>query len=226
VFSGSSAQVLTSLTLFSVLLSNTGSTPTEVAGAYQSILLVVVSLALIWGLRQSYAAGKAKTTIRDTFYKGLYPLVPFLLVLLVVGLQLIPALLASFLYNVVIVGGLAVTAVELGLWYVMLAALVLLSLYMITSSVFALYIVTLPNVTPMAALRSARDLVLHRRWVIMRKFLFLPLALLVLAGVIMVPLIIVLPPVAEWVFFGLSMLALAVVHSYMYSLYRELIKHD
>jgi hypothetical protein len=97
---------------------------------------------------------------------------------------------------------------------------------MVTSSVFALYIVTLPNVTPMAALRSARDLVLHRRWLIMRKVLFLPVALLVIAAIIMVPVIILSPAVAEWLFFGLSMLALAVVHSYMYGLYRELIKND
>lgn len=222
VFDGQAAQLATSFALFGVLLSNASSTTTEVAGAYQSMLLVVVSLVLIWALRQTLA--HSKPTIREAFYRGLYPLVPFLLVLMVIGLQLIPLLIASFLYGTIFGGGLAVTPLEQGLWAILLSALSILSLYMVTSSVFALYITTLPDMTPMTALRSARDLVRYRRWVIMRKVLFLPVALLLLAVVIMVPLIIVSPALAEWLFFVLSMLVLVVVHSYMYGLYRELLK--
>ena len=55
---------------------------------------------------------------------------------------------------------------------------------------FALYIVTLPDMTPMKALRSARELVRYRRWTVLRKVLFLPLMLLVVAAIIMVPIII------------------------------------
>lgn len=222
-FQGRTAEIATSLALFSVLLGNASSTASEVAGAYQSLLLVVTSLVLIWALRQTGAAKKTSVTVRDAFYKGLYPLVPFLLVLLVIGLQLLPLLTASFLYSIVFGGGLAVTPIEQGLWACLLFMLIVLSLYMITSSVFALYIVTLPDMRPMQALRSARELVRFRRWVIMRKFLFLPSALIVVSALIMVPLIIISPAFAEWLFFVMSMLALAVVHSYMYRLYRELI---
>jgi hypothetical protein len=224
VFQGKTAQLTTSFTLFSVLLSNAGSAASEVAGAYQTMLLVITSLVLIWALRQVQAGKKAKIRVRDAFYKGLYPVVPFLLVLVVISLQLIPMIIASFLYSVVFTNGLAVTPIEQGLWALMLAVLVLLSLYMITSSIFALYIVTLPDMQPMQSLRSARDLVRHRRWTIMRKVLFLPFILLLISGVTMVPLIIVSPSVAEWLFFVMSMLSLAVVHGYMYGLYRELLK--
>ena len=220
---GNGAQLMASLTLFSVLLGNANSTASEVAGAYQSMLLIIISLALVWTLRQTMSGKKHKVSIRDAFYKGLYPLVPFLLVLLVIGLQLVPILLANFLYATVLSGGLAVTSIEQGLWIVLIGLLVILSLYLVTSSVFALYIVTLPDVRPMQALRSARDLVRHRRWMIMRKVLFLPVALLVLAAAIVVPIIILSPTVAEWVFFVLSMMALAIVHSYFYNLYRELL---
>ena len=223
LFNGGSAQLVTSLTLFSVLLSNANSTSSEVAGAYQSVLLIFISLVLIWSLRQSLTGKKVNVTVRDAFYKGLYPVVPFLLVLMVIGLQLIPLLAANFLYGVVFANGLAVTAIEKGLWIVLLGLLAILSLYMITSSVFALYIVTLPDVRPMQALRSARDLVRHRRWIIMRKVIFLPIALLILAAIIVVPIIILSPVVAEWTFFVLSMLTLALVHSYFYNLYRELL---
>lgn len=225
VFQGQSGQISGGFVLFGVLLSTANSTVSEVASAYQSMLLVVTSLVLIWTLRQTQAAAKTSVSVRDAFYKSLYPLVPFLLVLLVVGVQLVPLVLANFLYGVVFAGGLAVTVLEQGLWILLLAGLALLSLYMITSSVFALYITTLPNVTPMQALRSARDIVRYRRWLVMRKVLFLPVVMLVLAALIMVPVIIVSPAVAEWLFFILSMVTLAVVHSYMYALYRELL-HD
>lgn len=222
-FDGNWAQLTTSFALFALLIGSANSTASEVASAYQSMLLLVTSLVLIWALRQSLAAKQIKVTVRDAFYKGLYPIVPFLLVLIVIALQLIPMLLATFLYSTVVATGLAVTSIEKGLWTVLCGLLAVLSLYMVTSSIFALYIVTLPDVRPMQALRSARDVVLHRRWLIMRKLLFLPLALLLLAAVIVVPIIIVAPAVAEWVFFGLSMTTLAVSHSYIYHLYRELL---
>lgn len=224
LFQGGTAQLVTGLTLFSVLLSNANTTASEVAGAYQSVLLIVISLVLIWALRQTLAEKPVAVSVKDSFYKGLYPLIPFILVLLVIGLQLLPLVFANFLYTVVFGGGLAVTALEQVLWGVLIFLLVLLTLYMVTSSVFALYIVTLPNIRPMQSLRSARDLVIYRRWLIMRKVLFLPLALLVLAAVIVVPIIILSPAVAEWVFFVLSMSGLAITHSYFYQLYRELLK--
>ncbi len=224
LFGGNTGQLVTGLTLFGVLLSNANSTASEVAGAYQSMLLIVVSLALIWSLRQSLAEKVERIGVKDAFYRGLYPLVPFILILMVIGLQLLPIVFSNFLYNIVFSGGLAVTVLEQVLWGMLIFLLIILSLYMITSSVFALYIVTLPNVRPMQALRSARDLVMFRRWIIMRKVIFLPVALLIIAAVIIVPIIILSPAVAEWVFFVLSMGVLAIAHSYFYHLYRELLK--
>lgn len=220
---GQSARLATSIALFTVLLGNASSAPSEVAGAYQSMLLIIISLVFIWALRQTLADKKVKVTVRDGFYKGMYPLIPFLLVLLVIGLQLIPLAVGNFLFTAVIGGGLAVTALEKGLWLILIFLLALLSLYMVTSSIFALYIVTLPDVRPMAALRSARDLARHRRWTIMRKIIFLPLALLTLSAVIIIPILMFSPGMAEWVFFILSMSALAVTHSFLYILYRELL---
>src|SRR5205823_2479549 len=109
------------------------------------------------------------------------------------------------------------------IWAVLFIILSFVSLYMLSASVFALYIVTLPDMTPLKALRSARELVHHRRWTVLRKILWLPLLLLIIAAVVMVPIIIVLTPLAQWIFFLLTMLALLAVHGYMYTLYRELL---
>lgn len=222
-FGGSAASAKTTLTLFGALLSNVGSTDSTLANTYQTILLLIISLVLIWALRHSSTDKKKAPTIRDAFYKSSYPLIPFLLVLIVIEFQLIPVLIANFISNTVIVGGLAVTPIEKGLWILICIILCILSLYMVTSSVFALYIVTLPDLKPMAALRSARELVRYRRIMVLRKVIFLPIALLVIAAVITVPLIMLAPMVAQWVFFVLGMLALAVFHSYFYNLYRALL---
>jgi hypothetical protein len=220
---GANAQFNTGFTLFSVLLTNVGNSGNPHGNVYQTILLLIISLVAIWALRQVTSSKRAKVTIRDAFYKSLYPLIPFLLLLIVVALELFPIVVANFLYGVVFNNGVAVGWFEIMLWGLLLGLLVLFSLYLLTSTIFALYIVTLPNITPMTALRSARELVRHRRFMVMRKLIFLPAVLLALAVLIVVPVIFLAPVAAEWVFFAFSMIAVVVVHSYMYTLYRELL---
>ena len=57
----------------------------------------------------------------------------------------------------------------------------------------------------------------------MRRLLVLPFCLLVIGGAIVMPLIVVAPVLAEWVFYFLSSVGLLVVHSYLYHLYRKLL---
>lgn len=215
-------KVLSGLTVFSVLVGSSSSQESEVAGIIRSILLLMFSLAIIWTVRQSFAGLKIR--VRDAFYRGMYPMVPFLLVLFVVAIQMIPIVIATFLYNVVFVAGLASAGLEQILWALLFSLLIIWSLYMVSSSLMALYIVTLPDMTPMKALRSARGLVRFRRWTVMRRALFLPLALLFVLLVFLAPFVFFLPEAAEWVFFVLSSSFIFVIHTYYYSLYRELIK--
>ena len=182
---------------------------------------MITSLAVIWALRQVLAGVRVR--VRDAYYLGMYPLIPFILVLLVIAVQLLPLVIGGTIYGIVISNGIAVYTVEKLAFALLFILLALLSLYMLSSSLFALYIVTLPDMTPMKALRSARELVRHRRWTVLRKILCLPIILLIVAAVIMVPIIIVLTPLAQWVFFVLTMFAVAAVHTYMYTLYRELL---
>ncbi|HVC36446.1 MAG TPA: hypothetical protein VNE40_03335 [Candidatus Dormibacteraeota bacterium] len=220
-FSGHFGQLASSLSVFAILIGSSGNGSSGTAGAYQFFLTLITSLAIIWTLRQ--VQNGTLVRIRDSYYKGIYPLVPFVLVLIVIGLQLLPLLIGAALYNLVMTNGIAVMVIEKIIWALLFFALALLSLYMLSSSLFALYIVTLPDMTPIKALRSARGLVRNRRWSVLRKILFLPLALLIGAAIIMLPAIIWLAAIAPWIFFLLTMFGLVVVHSYMYSLYRELL---
>jgi hypothetical protein len=97
------------------------------------------------------------------------------------------------------------------------------SLWLVTPSVLALFIVSLPDMAPKKALRSARKLVKFRRFTVLRKLLFLPVLLFVILSVLMLPVIFIVPVLAQWVFFVLSMLVLPTVIAYVYTLYRELL---
>lgn len=221
VFTGNFGSVASGISVFAVLVGSAGNATNQTAGAYQLFLGLISSLAIIWALRQVLADKLIR--VRDAYYRGMYPLVTFILVLLVVGLQLIPLLIGSSLYSLVITNGIAVYFVEKLIWALIYALLAMLTLYMLSSSLFALYIVTLPDMTPMKALRSARELVRHRRWTVLRKIIFMPIILLIIAAIIMVPIIVWATPLAQWTFFILTMTSLLAIHAYMYTLYRELL---
>lgn len=229
---GVSGALLTSLTLTTYVATTTGQAGTDQGSVYQLILIVIASLAVIWALRhvESLRTSKSQTDekvrIRDAYYKGMAPLVPFILVLVVILLEFIPLLIGSWLYSVVIQGGIAVTFIEQLLWGVFLLAFAVLTIYLVLSSLFALLIVTLPNVTPMQALRSARGLVLHRRWELIRKFLFLAVVTMLVLLAVMMPIALWLPAIAPWLLYTLFTALLAVALGYAYVIYRELLRRD
>ena len=222
-FSGTGhiGSLISGLGVFVVLVGSSGGGSSQTAGSYQLFLGILTSLAIIWTLRQVLADKTVR--IRDAYYRGTYPLIPFILVLLVIGIQLLPLLIGSTVYATVIAGGIAAHTVEKIGFAALFIVLALWSLYMIASSLIALYIVTLPDMTPFKALRSAKQLVAGRRWTVLRKILSLPVILLIAAAIVMIPVIVWITPLAQWVFFVLSMIGLVAVHAYMYTLYRELL---
>jgi hypothetical protein len=172
-------------------------------------------------LRQ--AANQHKARIRDAYYGGMYPLIPFILTLIVIGLELLPLIISAALYGVVITNGIAAHGYEQVIWVIILLGGLSLTLFLLASSIVSLYIVTLPDMTPLKSLRSARDLVRGRRLSVIRKLLFLPFVLLVVAAIIILPTIAVSSGATVIVFFAINLLSLLAVHSYLYSLYRELL---
>lgn len=215
------SNLVNSAAVFGILVSS-AAVATETATLYQLIITLLTTLALIWGLRQIFDKPKA-VSIREVFYNGMYPLVPFLLVLAVVGLELIPLSIAGALYNTTIVAGLAVTAAEQIFWLVLCVLLILLTLHLITASIMALFIVALPEMTPVEALRSANRLVLHRRWEVLRKLIVLPLGLFVVIGTMVILVIALTPGLAEILFFVANIAAWPLIVSYLYVLYRNML---
>lgn len=209
------------LTVFAVLLGSE-------AGTYKSysygfILLLIVSLALIWTIRQLSNVSQTKVRIRDAFYQGMYPFIPFIIVLLVIALELVPLIIGGAIYTDSILNGVAVTIPEKAAFVFITVGLAAITAYWLTGSIFALYIVTLPGMTPIKALKTASQLVSKRRLQILLRLICLPLGLLIAYMIIMLPVIIWIAPISQFVLILLIFLSIAIVNSYLYSLYQDLL---
>ncbi len=208
-------------TAFGTLLQAGTQAVDATAQIYQMLLIVIASLALIWLYRQQQAGNKV--TIKMAFYRGMYPIIPYILIILIIGLQLLPASIGNFLFSTVTSNGLVVGFLEQLAWVFFFIGTIILSFYWLCSSLMALFVVTLPEMTPMIALREAKELVRYRRFSVLIKIITLLFILLAIVIITVLPLIYFSPLAAEWVFFTLTVLAVPFVVAYLFCLYRELL---
>jgi len=187
----------------------------------QSVLLVLESLVIIWALRHLLAG--ERIWVKQAYYQSMTPLVPFILVLAMILVQLLPITLGAAVLAIILSSAFGAGSLLSIIFILILAGLAAWSIYMISGSIFGLYIVTLPDMQPRQALRSAKNLVHFRRWPLLRRLLFLPFFLVVAMGLITVPLILILPFLVVPLFFLLVMVGILFVHTYLYCLYRGLI---
>lgn len=214
--------VSNSVSQFGGLLSSVGAASNQNNAAYQTILLIILSLVLIWALRQTYAK-KGPFKAKQAYYQSTGSLIPFAVVVFVLGLELIPFMIGAGLYATVVSNGLAVSALEQAIWLLVFVVLAGVSTWLLSGSVLALYIASLPDSRPLAALKDAKRLVKGRRWSMIRKLLFLPVALFVVALVLILPFLLWLPGLASPAFFLVGLVVLTLGHSYLYCVYRELL---
>jgi hypothetical protein len=219
-------QLVGSLNIFSTMFSSAsaGASGTS-TGAYHFMVLLVVTLAVIWALRQMYQSidKPAPLSVKLAFYNGPLPLVPFMLLCLLLIVQILPVMFASLIYSLMIQSGVAVNALEVIITALVIVVLAVLSVIWLCRTVVAIYAVTLPGMMPLTAYKEAKRLVTGRRLSIIRKLLFLPIALFVVSGAIMIPVIMIWAPLAQWLFFAMSLVGLFIVHTYLFTLYQELL---
>lgn len=221
-----SGLALGGLSVFSSLFSAAASgASADATGAYHLFVVLLMSLTTIWALRQIFSTDgePAQLNVKRAFYKSTAPLVPFLLVLFLIGLQFIPLFIVLQIYALIINGGIANSVFEQLLLMGALVTVLAITIVWFTRTIMALYIVTLPDMQPMQAYKDAKVLVKGRRLSIIRKLLFLPLAMFVIAGVVIIPCILIWAPLAQWLFFALTGIGFVAVHAYLYTLYRELL---
>lgn len=217
--SSNTSRIGQAFTDFGSLAGGAGWSSAEASSALQSILFIIASLAIIWALRQLLAG--EKVTVKQAYYLGMAPLVPFILLMFVIILQLLPMTIGAATLGIVSTGAFGVVATLI--FAAIFLLLAIWSLYMLSCSVLALYIVTLPEMHPRQALRSAKRLILGRRLSVMRRIMFLPFLILLALAAIFIPILLVIPPLAAPLFFVFAGLSVFAAHTYLYNLYRRLL---
>ncbi len=152
-------------------------------------LLTLVSilfwLSFIWIAR--HAMAKQSTTLREAIYLSGTALVPSVLILLLMIIQMMPALLGGVLFVSASNSWTFELAPQAAFLVIIGTLLLIFSFYFVVSSFVALQVVALPGMYPWRALRDARALLSGRRLSTLRKVVILPVVLLIVWAVIMIP---------------------------------------
>lgn len=208
----------------------------DVQGVYAGIIILLSWLTGIWLLRNILAGNKVK--FRDGLYNSGSPIVSTFLVVLLFVVQLLPAALAIVAYGAASTSGLLESGIAAMLFWIVAGLLVVLSLYWITSTFFALIIVTLPGMYPMEAIRTAGDLVVGRRFRILLRLLWMLIITALVWAIVMIPLIlfdgwikgvwtaVANVPFIPFVLLIMSAISMIWIMCYIYLLYRKVIADE
>ena len=224
------------LTLLALATSGINTDATDAQQIFGVLLAIMAWLTTVWLLRNILAGHKVK--MRDGLYNAGAPLIATVIIVMVIAVQLVPVALAAVGYSAASSSGLLNGGVEAMVFWAAAALLVLLSLYWVTSTLFALVIVTLPGMYPYRALRASGDIVLGRRVRILLRWLWMLLCVVLFWALIMIPVILLdmwlkslwsqlagvpIVPVGLLI---VSSLSIFWVSTYVYLLYRKVVDNE
>lgn len=203
---------------------------------YSAIIALMGWLSSVWLLRNLMAGHKVK--LRDGLYSSGAPILSTFIVALVLLVQLLPIALAFIGISAAAGAGILNVGVQSMMFWIAAILLGILSLYWITSTLFALIIVTIPGMYPFTAIKAAGDIVLGRRLRILYRFLWMGFVVVFFWALTMIPIIILdswiksIWPVIDWlpvvpvILLALSSLTIVFVSGYVYLLYRKVVDDD
>lgn len=200
----------------------------DVQYIYVSVLVIVGMLTMVWLLRHQLAGNKLK--LRDGLYNAAAPIAAEY-VLLIIGIaQLIPAALATLIYVSATSSGLLDGGIETAMFSLALFLIIVLTLYFMTTTLFAMFIATIPGTYPMKAYRAARQIVAGQRLRLLLRLFWMLVIVLAVSFVILVPIVIITNSVGgsnSWaipIAYQLAVItSLVYGTAYSYLLYRRMI---
>ncbi len=209
---------------------------TEVQQVFAVLLFLISWLIVIYILRHRLA--KQKIKLRDALYNALSPLLSTLAVLAVIFIEAIPLMIVIITYSAAVRTNFLATPFYALIYFIFAALLILLSVYLISSSIIALVAVSAPGLYPMVALSTAADLLAGRRVKFIIRLFYLIFVLVVVWIVVMLPLIAldlwlksILPGLTGFPFVSIELLLMtcfSVVYgtSYIYLYYRRMLDDE
>lgn len=195
---------------------------------YVMFVYLLTALAAIWLLR--HVVAKTVVTVRDGLYNAGSPIVSVVCLALLGLAQMIPLAIAVLVTSAASTSGVLSNLLVASVIFVVDVLLIALSLYWMTRTVFALVIATIPGTYPMAAFRSAREVVSGRRLPLLVRLLWLGLFVSVIySGVALLAISLTKLEFLAWlplmpvVLQMLNILAIIFSVAYLYILYRKAI---
>ena len=199
------------------------------------ILLFLISWLVTIFLVRHFLANKA-VRLRDGLYNALSPLLSTLVVFAVAFMQAIPIILVIITYSAAIMTDFLTSPFYALVYFIFAISMLLLSGYMLSSTLLALVATAAPGVYPLAALMAASDLIASRRMRFILRVLYLGLVVALIYIVTMLPIIMLdlwLKSMWSWLagwpivpFFMLIVTCFVFVYlaTYLYMYYRWLLE--
>ena len=156
----------------------------EAAAVFGVLIFLIIWLVTIFLLRHIMAGHKVK--LRDGLYNAMTPLISTFLVFIVVLFQCIPIFLLIIAYSAAVQTEFLSTPFYALVFFVFAAVMILISAYLLSSSLMAL---SAPGLYPMRALNAASEMMMGRRVRLILRIVALLLALGIMWVVVMMPLI-------------------------------------
>lgn len=183
----------------------------------QFLLFVIATLAIIWVLRQ--LRNLKHIRMRDAYFDGSSRVLPATIVMVLFLLPFIPVAIGSSIFAIALAG----SGLEIIIGSLVAGLLLFLTLYWLCAWLPAIYIVSLPNGTPIKAIRSAAKLTKKRRFWMIRNVALGVLATLTLTFVIMLTFVLVLPAASVVAAMVSSFVVFMVLQTYLFIMYRGLL---
>ncbi len=199
-------------------------------------VFLLIWLITIYLLRHLLAGHKIK--LRDGFYNALTPLVSTFVVLMVAFLQAIPILIVIITYSAAVTTEFLSTPFYALIYFIFASLMLILSGYLLSSSLIALVAVTAPGLYPLPALKTASDLMMSRRIRVIIRLLYLIFFLALTWVVVMMPIITLDlwlksfvswlegVPVVPFCLLLMTCFSFIYVSVYLYLYYRRLLDYD
>ena len=159
----------------------------EAAVVFGVIIFILIWLTTIFLLRHRLAGHTVK--LRDGLYNAMTPLVSTFIVFAVAMIQCIPIFILIIVYSAAVQTEFLATPFYALVFFIFAALMVVLSGYLLSSSLIALVAVSAPGLYPIRAIHAASDLMAGRRVKFILRILALLLALAVVWVIVMLPLI-------------------------------------
>ena len=159
----------------------------ETAAVFFVLIFLLIWLTTIYILRHRLADKNIK--LRDALYNACQPLISTLAVFLVAAVQCVPILILIIAYSAAVSTEFLATPFYALVFFIFACLMILLSGYLLSSTLMAFVAVTAPGLYPLKALNTASDLMAGRRIKFILRAVALILALVVIWVLVMMPLI-------------------------------------